>query len=292
VRIAYLVKRSGWQSFAERHEEGRLRRLYAKGDPTARRLKRAHEANLKTIAELHAALDSLGVKGTLIGPRTKDLSRDRFDLVVTVGGDGTLLRASHRVLDVPIVGINSDPQTSVGFFCGIQAGEVLASLERALDGRLSQKRLTRMQVTMQGEVLSKRVLNDALFCHASPAATSRYLVQIGKISEDHKSSGFWIGPAAGSTAAQKSAGGRVLPLASEALQFIVREPYTPKGERYELKKVVLEPGQAVEVRSKMHSGALFLDGHDDIRPKFGDVITFRRSDEPLLILGLGGKKKR
>lgn len=292
MRIAYLVKRSGWQSFAERHEEGRLRRLYAKGDPTARRLKRAHEANLKTIAELHAALDSLGVKGTLIGPRTKDLSRDRFDLVVTVGGDGTLLRASHRVLDVPIVGINSDPQTSVGFFCGIQAGEVLASLERALDGRLSQKRLTRMQVTMQGEVLSKRVLNDALFCHASPAATSRYLVQIGKVSEDHKSSGFWIGPAAGSTAAQKSAGGRVLPLASEALQFIVREPYTPKGERYELKKVVLEPGQAVEVRSKMHSGALFLDGHDDIRPKFGDVITFRRSDEPLLILGLGGKKKR
>jgi NAD+ kinase len=291
VRIAYHVKRTGWQALSAEKEEGRLKRLYAKGDPTARRLHRAHEAHHRTLAEVHEAFASLGLKVTAITPRTKDLSRDRFDLVVTVGGDGTLLRASHRVLDVPVLGINSDPNTSVGFFCGVRPGEVLLALERALDGRLARRTLTRMQVTLQEKVLSKRVLNDALFCHQSPAATSRYLVQIGKASEDHKSSGFWIGPAAGSTAAQRSAGGRVLALESQDLQFVVREPYNPTGERYELKKVVIGPKQVVIVRSKMREGALFLDGHDDIRPRFGDVLTFRKSDEPLYILGIGGKKR-
>ena len=39
------------------------------------------------------------------------------DLVVAVGGDGTLLAASHNVVDVPILGVNSAPGHSVGFFC-------------------------------------------------------------------------------------------------------------------------------------------------------------------------------
>jgi NAD+ kinase len=291
VRVAYLLKRTGWTALAEQENgEGRIRGLFKTGDPTARRLRAAHEAHARTVEEAHAAFESLGVKAVPIGRRTKDLARDKFDLVVAIGGDGTLLRASHRVLDVPIVGINSDPNTSVGFFCGVRPGEILESLERALDGRLKRRVLSRMQVTLQGKILSKRVLNDALFCHASPAATSRYVIKVGRHTEDQKSSGFWIGPAAGSTAAQRSAGGRILPLESENLQLVVRELYAPKGERYDLKKIIVGPKQVVEVRSKMREAAIFLDGSDDIEPEFADVITFSRSDEPLYILGIGKRQ--
>ncbi|MBT7296055.1 hypothetical protein HN836_00190, partial [Candidatus Woesearchaeota archaeon] len=39
------------------------------------------------------------------------------DLIISVGGDGTFLEVSHYVLNSPILGINSDAQSSTGFFC-------------------------------------------------------------------------------------------------------------------------------------------------------------------------------
>src|SRR4029453_1431301 len=130
-----------------------------------------------------------------------------LDLVVTVGGDGTLLSASHYVDDVPILAINSAPSHSVGFFCGARSGEAKSAITAAMRGTLRRTVLTRMKVTLNGEVVAGRVLNDTLFCHASPAATSRYILELGETFEQQKSSGMWIGPAAGSTAAQRSAGG-------------------------------------------------------------------------------------
>src|SRR5690606_19832275 len=142
------------------------------------------------------------------------------------------------------------------------------------------------QVRIADRVVSERVLNDALFCHASPAATSRYLLELGDISEEHKSSGFWIGPAAGSTAAQCSAGGRVLPLESTRLQLVVRELYTPTGEHYRLRHALIDAGRELIVRIKIRDATLFLDGPDRLfRVKFGDVIGFRVADVPFVLLG-------
>src|SRR5205807_7719678 len=131
---------------------------------------------------------------------------------------------------------------------------------KALAGKLPSAVLTRMRVTKNGRTVAKRVLNDALFCHRSPAATSRYIVELGKVVEEHKSSGFWIGPAAGSTAAQRSAGGRVLPLPSPHLQLVVREPYTPEGEKLRLVRSLVAQGKELFVRSKIRDGRLFIDG--------------------------------
>jgi len=293
LRIAYVVKTSSLEAFAKRKAGARIEHLLSVGDPTVSRVRATHEAHTKTVEEVFRAFDSIGADAVAIGPRTKDLTRAKFDLVVTVGGDGTLLRASHRVSDVPILGINSAPLTSVGFFCGAQGGGVLHAIERAIDGRLRSRTLARMTVTLGKRVVSSRVLNDALFCHQSPAATSRYLIELGRTKEEHKSSGFWIGPAAGSTAAQRSAGGKVLPLDSQALQFVMREPYTPMGERYELRRVLVEERKALVVRSKMHESALFLDGPDDVtKVSFGDVLRFSLSDEPLQLLGIASRSKR
>jgi NAD+ kinase len=292
IRIAYLVKTSSLQAFAKRKTGHRIKRLLTNGDPTVARVRATHEAHSQTVEEVMRAFESIGADAVAIGPRTRDITKERFDLVVTVGGDGTLLRASHRVADVPILGINSAPLTSVGFFCGARGGGVLTALERALDGRLRARSLARMKVAIGKRTVSSRVLNDALFCHQSPAATSRYIVELGKTREEHKSSGFWIGPAAGSTAAQRSAGGRILPLESTVLQFVVREPYTPMGERYALRRVLVEPGQELVVRSKMHESALFLDGPDDhTKVAFGDILTFSLSHEPLRLLGIAPRRR-
>jgi NAD+ kinase len=218
----------------------------------------------------------------------------RSDLVVTVGGDGTLLGASHGVGSrIPLLGVNSSPEYSVGFFCGARKGAVKEALAAALDGVLFRSELTRMSVELNGKPLHGRVLNEALFCHQSPAATSRYILRVigrdGGIvaEEEHKSSGVWVGPAAGSTGAQRSAGGKTLPLDSNDLQYVVREPYRPFGEDLALVLGLIGDGQCITMKSKMRQASIFLDGHDLVHPvSIGDVVTMRRSSEPLIVLGL------
>jgi NAD+ kinase len=144
-----------------------------------------------------------------------------------------------------------------------------------------------MKVTLNGRVRSRRVLNEALYSHCSPAATSRYILRYGSVSEEQHSSGVWIGPAAGSTAAQYSAGGKVLPLRSKRLQLIVREPILWGGKRIRCGRLLVGPGKSVSLKSKMHDAALFLDGpYRRISVSLGDVAEFSASNEPLCVLGL------
>ena len=149
-----------------------------------------------------------------------------------------------------------------------------------------------MQVSLNGDVVSNRVLNDALFCHQSPAATSRYILELDEVIEEQKSSGLWIGPAAGSTAAQRSAGGKVLPLTSKSIQLVVREPYTPTGRPYQLNRAIIKKDQQLQIRSKSRKMRMFLDGPDRvIRVDVGDRLQFCRSPEPLKLLALHANRR-
>ena len=236
MRVAVVQKRTTYQKFVVEEHDPLLARLLRRHDPSVVRLRSSHEAHEETVREVDAALAALGADVAFRGgPRGRIPSR--IDLVVTIGGDGTLLAASHQIgAGIPLLGINSAPEHSIGFFCGGKKGSVLKTLRRAMEGTLPSTELTRMRVDLNGKCLHARVLNEALFCHASPAATSRYIVRVprgrGKFAEeDQRSSGMWIGPAAGSTAAQRSAGGKVLPLRSRRIQYVVREPYRPIGKR-------------------------------------------------------------
>ncbi len=287
-RVGLVVKRSVWQLDVQGGRRPRIRHLVRKEDPTVARLLAAHEEHTGTVAEVKAALRAAKAHVKLLARDGEGFDPKAFDLVVTVGGDGTLLAASHAVSGVPILGINSAPSHSVGFFCGAKKGAVAPAIADAVRGDLHKMVLTRMAVRVNGKLVAGRVLNEALYCHASPAATTRYILSLGDVKEEQKSSGFWIGPAAGSTAAQRSAGGRILPLSSQRLQLVVREPYTPSGSRYSLVRALVPPGEVLRVRTKMHDAKLFFDGPDSVIDlDFGDTVEFTRSDDSLTVLGLG-----
>jgi NAD+ kinase len=291
-RVAVVSKRSAYRERVEEQPDARIRHLLAEGDPSVARLRASHDEHEATMREVMSTLSVLGVEIAFMGRAGDTFDSTALDLVITVGGDGTLLSASHSVANVPILGINSAPSHSVGFFCGAQRGNVPMAIGHALRGELRRAVLTRMQVRQNGTVVHARVLNEALFCHISPAATSRYLVCFGDVEEEQKSSGFWIGPAAGSTAAQRSAGGRVLPLTSKDLQLVVREPYTPHGERYELRRVLVPAREHLVVRSKMHEAKLFVDGPNrSMNVRFGDVLEFSRASEELTVLGISPTRR-
>ncbi len=332
-RVAVLAKRTSYGTFVEQGGEPRVARLIAAKDPTVRRMRRSHEDHLETRREVHEALVALGATVDFYEGSRARIEGD-YDLVVTVGGDGTVLGASHQLgPDVALIGVNSAPASSVGFFCAARKGSVLPTLALALAGKLRGVTLSRMRVELNGRLIHNRVLNEALFCHACPAATSRYILRVVRaarlrpdearlppdetrvVQEEQKSSGLWIGPAAGSTAAQRSAGGRVLPLVSRKIQFVVREPYhgdangygeggeggegesdddaerEPTRRAQRLVLGLIGEGERLEIWSKMRTARLFLDGHhDEHEVGIGDRVVMKRSDEPLTILGLARKK--
>ena len=297
-RIAVISKRTSYGTFVEEGGEPRVAELLRSGDPTVSRMRRSHEDHLETQRELRAAIRDLGAKADFYaGSRAR--IPGSYDLVVTVGGDGTVLGASHQLgPKSPLLGVNSAPESSVGFFCAAQKGNVRATLAAAMAGELRGVTLSRMRVEINGKLLHNRVLNEALFCHTSPAATSRYILRMvrrrGTREEEQKSSGLWIGPAAGSTAAQRSAGGKVLPLKATKLQFVVREPYHGAGDgTCKLVHGLVGEDDRLELWSKMRTAKLFLDGHHDEHDvHIGDRLTMRRSDETVTILGLTRKASK
>ncbi len=300
ARVSIVLKRSSWQRYIDEEHDARVEALVEANDESVRRMRSSHVDHTETVAEVRRALDDLGVEASF-SDRPHDFRIEgRCDLVVTVGGDGTLLSASHGIgAGVPLLGVNSAPNHSVGFFCGAAKGAVRDAIAAALGGRLRSVELARMSVELNGRRLDDRVLNEVLFCHASPAATSSYILHLtdggSPVSEEHKSSGIWVGPAAGSTAAQQSAGGSVLPLSSQDIQYVVREPYRPHGETLHLTMGLVSPAGELAIKSKMRRACLFLDGdHVSYDVTIGDLVGMRRSDEPLVVLGLArnGESRR
>jgi NAD+ kinase len=296
--VVVVAKRSMYERFIQERSDPKAVARFQSHDISVARWRQAHLGHQRTLKQVQQILRSLGAR--LMVLRSPGVVFDASDatLVVSVGGDGTLLAASHQIGDgIPLLGINSAPDHSIGFFCGGKKGNVLSTLRRAIQGRLPVSELTRMRVDLNGKTLHARVLNEALFCHASPAATSRYILRITRgngtfMEEDQRSSGMWIGPAAGSTAAQRSAGGNVLPLGSRRIQYVVREPYHPAGRRPRFSVGLLDADGKLTLRSKIRDGRVFLDGHRIVHAvTIGDVLVMRRSPDRLSVLGLATKRR-
>jgi NAD+ kinase len=301
ANVCVVCKRSSWRKWVEEENDARVAALLDANDEVVGRLRLAHQEHVETIEEVRGVLANLSAAVAWHDWAPGFHVDGGCNLIVTVGGDGTLLAASHGVgPGIPLLGVNSAPNHSVGFFCAAKKGAVREALALALAGKLPRAELTRMRVELNGRVLHDRVLNEALFCHASPAATSRYILRLARraargpsgaldvvAQESQKSSGVLVGPAAGSTAAQQSAGGHVLPLSSRKLQYVVREPYRPRADEMRLTLGQVNEDEAIVLKSQMREGRVFLDGDRIVHDVgIGDVVTMVRSEEPLVVLGL------
>jgi NAD+ kinase len=272
---------------------GDAARMSRRGDPTARRLPWAHREHGRTVSAVRHALRerSLDWEEVPGHPITRHAHRllANADLVVTIGGDGTLLAASHHVSTGALLGVNSAPGDSIGHFCGAHRGSFDSTLRAMLDGRLRPRELTRLALRLDGRLLPEPALNDVLVAHPIPAATSRYRLKVGGRTEEHRSSGMWISTAAGSTAGIRSAGGRVMPIGSRRLQYLVRELLREPGRRYRLDRGFVRPPGGLIVSSKMPDGRLWIDGSRIVhRFPFGSRLSVDTS-APVLRIFPGGR---
>jgi len=296
--VIVVTKQTSYSKYIENTDNifQEVRDMVRRGDPAVARWKASHESHSKTLdivrSEVAKQANLLVLDALSFIADMKDVA-----LVVTVGGDGTLLAASHSVhSQIPILGVNSDPNTSVGFFCTSTAETFPKQLREALTCTATWTSLTRMKVLKNRQLIDSRVLNDVLFCHTCPASTSNYILRLTQrpvreeetevFQETQKSSGFWVGPPAGSTAARRSAGFKPLPLQEKSLQLGVRELYYKPGSSPGRQELIAEPGHTLHAISKMDSAAMYIDGDYKVVPvSLGDELIFEISEDPLCLIG-------
>ncbi|MFH0752966.1 MAG: NAD(+)/NADH kinase [Candidatus Omnitrophota bacterium] len=195
--------------------------------------------------------------------RSKNLNYKSFDLIITVGGDGTLLEVARGLNNRQLLlGVNSDPKWSIGKFCCSNKDTFENVLLKVIHQKQEILRLTKLHLKLchgKGNY-AVECLNDILICHANPAAMTRYQIMVGEQNEYHRNSGIWFSTAAGSTGAMLSAGGEEMPASSTDIQYKPRELYHAKGIKYHLSGGFIPKTKKALIISSMPRGCIFVDG--------------------------------
>jgi NAD+ kinase len=281
LKITVVYKRSRFTYAQENGTKEEQKKLEDHSDPIIKNLFRAHENNLFCISKIESVLRDLRLEYSLLcrSDLTSKEVNNRF--IICVGGDGTLLDTSHYCADSPVLGVNSDPNNSIGALCAANADNILSTLEAILKGEMVPMPVTRLSIRINGKLRLYRPLNDVLFCHENPAAMSRYYLEHSGAIESHRSSGIWVSTGAGSTGGIFSSGANAFAIDDNRAIFRVREPYwtdqkIPKLLDGDISK------EALKITSNMSNGKLFIDGpHKSIRILLGQEVEISLSKEPL-----------
>lgn len=298
TKILVIYKKSALTLAKERRNK-KLLRLIDDCDESVAAYKEAHETHQTTLSSIKATLESFELDKIDFRYRANADKVNDYDLVITVGGDGTFLWASKFVgCNVPMLGVNSAPKSSVGFYtCANSSNfkEIFMAWKgygSLASSSLSQKRVRRIKLSINNEIVQDRILNEVLFAASQPSAMTRYILAVPgdtePFVEEQKSSGVWISTASGSTGANLSAGGWPLSLTDCRGQYVVREPMKNFlwGTEHKLIHGFFKKDQAVEIVCKTRKAMLACDGATITFPvTTGDRIKISHSNECLNILG-------
>lgn len=293
-RVLVVYRKSAYQIYVKEHRESAVSDAIRRKDSVAQSMMRSHLAQEKALEQLKKTLARLKVEAQY-RVRGQNRSLNNFDLVISVGGDGTLLDVARYRLDhTPLLGINSDPRSSIGALCGGVVGQLPAIIKGLRQGSVRPRRLTRLQVLVDGEDVLGPCLNDVLFCHPCPANQTRFqLAKAGgpsaKVRQKDwqaiRGSGIWVCAPTGSTAAIRSAGGKKMPLSSQRLQYVVREPYFPPGAPREKLNGIVEKDESLLITNRARQGRVWGDGpHRRHTVRYGQEIRIRAHPIPLRLV--------
>jgi NAD+ kinase len=226
--------------------------------------------------------DAAEATGSPATPRDRLLAE--VDLVVVLGGDGTLLSAARDAGEraVPIAGVNLG---TLGFMAEIATDEMYAALERILAGDARVESRMRLAVhALRGERELGRwlALNDAVVANADTARMIELVVRVDEMDvTTYRADGLLISTPTGSTAYSLSAGG---PILDPRLEALVMTPISPHTLTH--RPVVLPPTSRVEVRARTRGGAvrLSVDGQTGLALREGDHVRIERSEHPVQLV--------
>lgn len=208
------------------------------------------------------------------------------DLVVSLGGDGTLLRASRLIIGtgIPLLGINLG---HLGFLTAAPDAELEQALDRVLAGDYTLERRFTLRAGVldagSDEVEVFHALNDIVVHKAGAARVARLEVRVGDrgAEEDVGSfsgDGVIVATPTGSTAYNLSAGGPIVVPTMECLTVTPICPFT-----LAVRPLVVPSSESVVVRALERDPSLVLtvDGQDGRELADGEWVRVERGDAPI-----------
>jgi NAD+ kinase len=197
------------------------------------------------------------------------------DLIVAVGGDGTMLRAASLAgdTDIPLVGIN---RGRLGFLTDVSPIDMLDSFDEILSGNFTRESRLRLRATLSkadGTKESALALNDIVLQRRDTGRMLDFETRIaGQYVNTHMGDGLIVATPTGSTAYALACGGPIIDPRLDALVVIPICPHTLSD-----RPVVIPAGQPIEVTLLQRdntSAEVSVDGH---------ALAEFRPDDRLLI---------
>jgi len=196
------------------------------------------------------------------------------DLILSIGGDGTILRAAQAVVPrpIPITGVNLG---KLGFMTELRADEAMAKLPALLagEGWIDERAL--LEAELSGEESSPfYALNDVVVARGEVARTVRIEASVdGEALTTYKGDGVIVATATGSTGYSLAAGGPILH--PQAEEFLLLPILPHLSSAYTL---VLPSTAVVTLRVRAaYQAALNIDGHINLPISSGAVVTVKHS---------------
>jgi NAD+ kinase len=220
---------------------------------------------------------------TALGERSVQVDDGSPDLVVSLGGDGTMLRAAQtaHAADVPLLGINLG---TLGYLNEVDAADAWAALERVASGTMDIEERMMLACSVGSDEFVG--LNEVLVERASRHRLVRLKVRIaGEELAAFNADGVLVATPTGSTAYALSAGG---PIVSPRAACMVLVPVN--AHMIFSRPFVLPPEEVIEIIVDDAEGeaALSIDGSIgmDLPPQA--VIQVARHPRPLRLVRLAG----
>ena len=259
--------------------------------------KRGLTAASGVIAELAGWLEARDVRTVFeeetarlagVPPDRPTVSRDDLprecDLIVVLGGDGTLIGMASRIaaagVDVPILGVNYG---SLGFLTEITLPELYDALEATLEGRAviePRAMLTSRTVRQHAVYADHTVLNDIVITKGALSRIIEISVTVGEAPVTRfRADGLIIASPTGSTAYNLAAGGPIVHPAVDAMVLTPIAPHTLTN-----RPVVIPGSSQVHVRPIMDAqDEVFVtfDGQRGFELHANDMITVRQAPRPV-----------
>jgi len=224
--------------------------------------------------------DKLNDRGPCVSK--SDLGK-RADLLITFGGDGTLLSVARSApTGVPVLGVNMG---TLGFLTEVAVEEFPAVLETVLSGKYSAEERVTFDVFVEGPQREKRtyrVLNDATINKSALARIVEMRVTVaGQFVSIFRADGLIVSTPTGSTAYNLSAGG---PIVYPTMGAIVLTPICP--HMLTNRPIVLPDTLDVEIGIVTQNQEIFLtlDGQEGLPVTEHDRICIRKSKESVLLV--------